>query len=354
MKHAALPCPDVLADHTAVSPGWTGETSGWSGAGCQGPVLPDEEMSGTAILVCSKYIFVRTIGSLLLFFFLHWSPCEALNISSTYFQFHISLFFWKMCLVQHIMNIKTPELNTNLVVHNSIKIWGQFRKHFNWTSICSFSPIMFNHLFAPSLIDQVFAVCHRSGLIHFHDLLTDDDFASFKSLREDRNLPKSHYFRCLQVRSFALFDSCPYRWDKVKDGKEKLEKWYRKTHGKISHSAYTHLLSALDMAWSSLRLSAGCITLMTDCQSSTLTVLDVSIPLFLLGRTFWSCPSLCVSLIFHLQNTAAWPFDSYLRCSQGWAKAVPPPQKRNCLCIIAPSDTAQLEGEEPSRLCSLD
>ncbi len=101
------------------------------------------------------------------------------------------------------LNIKASELNSNLVDQNSIKIWGQFRKHFNLINICSFSPIMFNHLFAPSQIDQAFAVWHRGGLVYFQDIFTDDGFASFKFLCEDHYLPKFHYFRYFQVRSFA-------------------------------------------------------------------------------------------------------------------------------------------------------
>ena len=159
------------------------------------------------------------------------------------------------------LNIKAPELNSNLVVQISIKIWCQFRKHFKLTNVCSFSPIMFKYLFAPSQIDQAFAVWHRSGLVYFQDLFTGEGFATFKFLCEDHNWPKSHYFRYLQVRSFAdkffpgypfppskdllysvlnvnplnkraiskiyalILDSCPHTWDKIKAAWEKrLEK----------------------------------------------------------------------------------------------------------------------------------
>lgn len=61
---------------------------------------------------------------------------------------------------------------------------------------------MFNHLFAPSQIDQAFAVWHRCGLVYLQDLFTDDGFASFKFLC-DHSLPKSHYLRYLQARNFA-------------------------------------------------------------------------------------------------------------------------------------------------------
>lgn len=98
------------------------------------------------------------------------------------------------------LNIKLSELNSNLVVQNSVNIWGQFRKHFN---LVSFSPIMFNHLFAPSQIDQAFAVWHRNGLVYLRDLFTDDGFASFKSLCEDHNLPKN---TLLQISTGSDFD----------------------------------------------------------------------------------------------------------------------------------------------------
>ncbi|KAF3837903.1 hypothetical protein F7725_009671 [Dissostichus mawsoni] len=73
----------------------------------------------------------------------------------------------------------------------------------NLKSICSFSPIMSNHLFAPSRLDMAFAVWHRSGLVYFQDLFSDDSFVSFTHLCRDHNIPKSHFFRYLQARSFA-------------------------------------------------------------------------------------------------------------------------------------------------------
>lgn len=50
-----FPCPGITANHAAVSPGWTGEASRWSSAGCQGPVVPDEAMSGRMMHVCFTY-----------------------------------------------------------------------------------------------------------------------------------------------------------------------------------------------------------------------------------------------------------------------------------------------------------
>ena len=91
----------------------------------------------------------------------------------------------------------------NPVVSNSIRIWVQFRKHFNLDQINSLSPLSFNHLFAPSQVDQCFAGWHRHGLVFFDDLLDESSFLSFEALVKDHNIPRSHFFRYLQVRSFA-------------------------------------------------------------------------------------------------------------------------------------------------------
>ena len=65
---------------------------------------------------------------------------------------------------------------SNPVVSNSIRIWVQFRKHFNLDQINSLSPLSFNHLFAPSQVDQCFAGWHRHGLVFFDNLFDDDSF----------------------------------------------------------------------------------------------------------------------------------------------------------------------------------
>ena len=229
------------------------------------------------------------------------------------------------------LKIKTPELNSYLVVQNSIKIWVQFRKNVNLTSICSFSPIMFNHLFAPSQIDQAFAVWHRRGLVYFQDLFTDDSFASFTIyvyiylfLCEDHNLPKSHYFRFLQVQSFAsnffpgcptppskdllylvlnvnpfnkraiskmyalILDSCPHTWDKIKAA------WEGEVGEIIPEDIWKNTIQRIHT--SSLCIRHGLIQFKVvhrlhysnDRRCFSLlhrTVLDVNTPLFLLDMS---------------------------------------------------------------------
>lgn len=88
-------------------------------------------------------------------------------------------------------------------VKNTLKIWFQFRKHFNFIRAISFLPLANNHLFPPSQIDTAFQVWHKNGLVFFGDLFVEGTFASFDKLRKDHNLPKNIFFRYWHVRSVA-------------------------------------------------------------------------------------------------------------------------------------------------------
>lgn len=231
------------------------------------------------------------------------------------------------------LNVKASGLNSNLVVQNSIKIWGQFRKHFNLTNTCGFSPIMFNHLFTPSQIDHSFAIWHRNGLVFFQDLFTEDGFVSFKYLCEDHNLPKSHYFRYLQARSFAskflpgypslpskdllylvlnvsqptkraiskiyalILESCPHTWDKPKAawegevGELMSEDIWKKAIQRIHTSSLCirHGLIQFKVVhrlhYSNDRLSKLYPDVAPNCPRCDYSPVS-------LGHMFWSCPSL--------------------------------------------------------------
>lgn len=231
------------------------------------------------------------------------------------------------------LNIRASELSTNSMVQNSVRIWGQFRKHFNLTNICSFSPIMFNHLFAPSQIDQAFAIWHRNGLVYFKDLYNDAGFMSFERLCEDNNLPKSHLFRYLQVRSFAsrhfpgypalpskdllysvlnvdplrkgaiskiyalILNSQPHTWDKARQawegdiGEIMSEDTWEKSIKRIHTSSLCvrHCLIQFKivhrMHYSNDRLSKLYPNVTPNCPRCQYSPVS-------LGHMFWSCPSL--------------------------------------------------------------
>lgn len=68
----------------------------------------------------------------------------------------------------------------NPVVHNSVKIYIQFRKHFNLQSMSLSSPIASNTFFFPSMLDATFHVWQRQGLKRFKDLYIGNSYTSFE------------------------------------------------------------------------------------------------------------------------------------------------------------------------------
>ncbi len=93
--------------------------------------------------------------------------------------------------------------NTNPVVSHSLKIYFQFRKHFNLQGISLFSPVASNHCFPPSTLDTAFNMWHRRGLKCLNDLFIDNIFASFTELSKKFILPSSHIFRYFQIRDYV-------------------------------------------------------------------------------------------------------------------------------------------------------
>lgn len=91
----------------------------------------------------------------------------------------------------------------NPIVHNSVKIYIQFRKHFDLQNMSLSSPITANTFFYPSVQDAAFHAWQRQGLKNFSDLYIGDKFASFEQLSAKYNLPSSSFFRYLQVRHFV-------------------------------------------------------------------------------------------------------------------------------------------------------
>lgn len=83
---------------------------------------------------------------------------------------------------------------SNPVVRHTVRVWIQFRKHFDLYDLSLLSPILSNHLFRPSLDDPMFRVWHRQGIKHLVDLYFNDTFASFEQLSVKYKLQKTHFF----------------------------------------------------------------------------------------------------------------------------------------------------------------
>ena len=91
----------------------------------------------------------------------------------------------------------------NVIVNNSIRIWAQFRRHFGLQGASTLSPVQSNHMFTPSCIDAAFAAWSSKGIRTIQNLFIEDVFASFLQLAQTYALPKTHFFRYLQIRSFV-------------------------------------------------------------------------------------------------------------------------------------------------------
>lgn len=100
---------------------------------------------------------------------------------------------------------------TNPVVKASLRIWLQFRRHFDLKQYSRYFPVANNHFFLPSGFDNAFQYWHRNGLIFFRNLYSDK-FISFEALETDHNIPRLHYFSFFQIRSFTRekFPSFPF------------------------------------------------------------------------------------------------------------------------------------------------
>lgn len=80
---------------------------------------------------------------------------------------------------------------TNSVVKASLRIWLQFRRHFDLKQYSRCFPVGDTHFFLPSGFDSAFQYWHRNGLIFFCDLYPDNVFIAFETLENDHNIPRS-------------------------------------------------------------------------------------------------------------------------------------------------------------------
>lgn len=91
----------------------------------------------------------------------------------------------------------------NPVVRHSLKIWIQFRRAFSLTKMSIDTPLVGNNMFAPSITDDAFKIWTEKGLKTVKDVYIGGTFASFEHLRTHFDIPNSHFFRYLQLRSFV-------------------------------------------------------------------------------------------------------------------------------------------------------
>jgi len=100
---------------------------------------------------------------------------------------------------------KSLRKNTdNPIVLNMIDIWFDTCKYLNINPSWSrFSPIWGNTNFKPGTSDPGFRTWAEKGLRKVQDMYRNDDvFMSFSELATKYNIPRTHFFKYLQIRNF--------------------------------------------------------------------------------------------------------------------------------------------------------
>lgn len=156
----------------------------------------DREVGGLGLPSFIHYYWASNIQKIL--FWLHrsdtnWCLLEAQFCRSTSLQ----------ALVYSSLPVQLSRFISNPVVLSTLKIFNQFRCHYKLTSASVLGPIYKNHLFPPSTLDSTFKQWSLNGLIYIKDLYTDNIFDSFENVCKRYNLPRSSFFKYLQIRHFV-------------------------------------------------------------------------------------------------------------------------------------------------------
>ena len=107
-------------------------------------------------------------------------------------------------LVTYSLPVSTTQFTNNPIVINTLKIWFQMRRFFDFKQTLSLSPICNNHLFSPAKLDATFSFWRRQGISKFRDMYINCVFASINCLSQKFGLPRSSLFQYFQVRHFLM------------------------------------------------------------------------------------------------------------------------------------------------------
>lgn len=119
---------------------------------------------------------------------------------------HIENNTLELCLKSYIYSAQVKQLlkNTkNPFVRNTISVWHQAHVALNEESgLSALSPIWGNNAFKPARADMGFKMWMNRVVHKIGDLYSDGVLMSFEQVSNKYNLPKKHFFKYLQVRSF--------------------------------------------------------------------------------------------------------------------------------------------------------
>lgn len=144
----------------------------------------------------------------------------------------------------------------NPVVIHTLKIWSQIRKNYGWQAGSLLSPLTHNHCFAPSFNNSMFDNWVDRGIHTFMDLFMDKTFPSFAQLQDKFDMPNSHFFKYLQVRTFvkssnSLYPSSPDEslMETILLYSPQSKGAIAKVYAKLSECSETVSSTRLRMAW---------------------------------------------------------------------------------------------------------
>ena len=91
----------------------------------------------------------------------------------------------------------------NPLVRNTIQIWFETHKYMKDTPLLSYlSPIWKNSNFPPASNDGGFKIWFTKGITKIGSLYKRKNMLSWEELKRDYDLPRSHFLKFLQIRSF--------------------------------------------------------------------------------------------------------------------------------------------------------
>lgn len=111
---------------------------------------------------------------------------------------------------------KLKKFSTNPIVQNMIRVWQEVRKYQkDSSSLSCFSPIWGNNFFTPGKGDAGFKLWADRGVKQIKDIYgIHGNILTFEELIRKYNIPRKHFFKYLQLRSYiranqTQYMSCP-------------------------------------------------------------------------------------------------------------------------------------------------
>lgn len=120
-----------------------------------------------------------------------------IQIENNTIELPLKSYIYSAEIKQLLKNTKNP------IVRTTVSIWHQAHVALNEESkLSTLSPIWGNVTFKPARADMGFKMWMNKGVCKLGDLYNDGVLMSFEQLTNKYDLPKKHFFKYLQVRSF--------------------------------------------------------------------------------------------------------------------------------------------------------